>query len=146
GSSRAGSTGRGVRSHQYGVSFASAANRSGGMLHGLHEGKDNGYSAGNHIGGSAMANAPQLRPLGETLGTEALGIDLSRPLDDSTAAWVRGAFSEPPVLVFRDQDLGAAELAAFGRQFGIPRKHALIKYRHADCPEVSWLTNVEADG
>jgi taurine dioxygenase len=93
-----------------------------------------------------MAHAPQLRPLGQTLGTEALGIDLAQPLDHSTADWVRGAFAEHPVLVFRDQDLGAAELAAFGRQFGIPRMHALIKYRHADCPEVSWLTNVEADG
>jgi alpha-ketoglutarate-dependent taurine dioxygenase len=93
-----------------------------------------------------MANAPQLRPLGQALGIEALGTDLSQPLDDSTADWVRGAFAENPVLVFRDQDLGAAELAAFGRQFGIPRMHALIKYRHADCPEVSWLTNVEADG
>src|SRR5690242_18830846 len=93
-----------------------------------------------------MANAPQLRALGRTLGTEALGIDLSRGLDDSTAAWVRQAFAEHPVLVFRYQDLGAPELAAFGRQFGIPRMHALIKYRHAECPEVSWLTNVEADG
>jgi taurine dioxygenase len=93
-----------------------------------------------------MAHAPQLRPLGQTLGTEALGIDLSQPLEDATANWVRGAFAEHPVLVFRGQDLDAAELAAFGRQFGIPRMHALIKYRHADCPEVSWLTNVEADG
>ena len=31
-----------------------------------------------------MANTPQLRPLGERLGTEALGIDLSQPLDDAT--------------------------------------------------------------
>ena len=93
-----------------------------------------------------MTQAPQLRPLGDTLGTEALGIDLSRPLDAASADWVRRAFAEHPVLVFRDQDLGAAELAAFGRRFGIPRMHALIKYRHAKCPEVSWLTNVEADG
>ena len=35
-----------------------------------------------------MANAPQLRPLGETLGTEALGIDLSKPLDEATFAWI----------------------------------------------------------
>jgi len=48
--------------------------------------------------------------------------------------------------VFRDQDVGAAELAAFGRRFGTPRPHALIKYRHADCPEVSWLTNVDETG
>jgi taurine dioxygenase len=93
-----------------------------------------------------MTDSPQLRPLGETLGTEAVGIDLSKPLDEATSDWVVRAFAENPVLVFRDQDLGAAELAAFGRRFGTPRMHALIKYRHADHPEVSWLTNVEEDG
>ena len=93
-----------------------------------------------------MTNAPQLRPLGETLGTEALGVDLAKPMDAATSAWVVHAFAEHPVLVFRDQNLGAAQLADFGRRFGVPRMHALIKYRHADCPEVSWLTNVEEDG
>src|SRR5262249_59992647 len=44
------------------------------------------------------------------------------------------------------RNLGAAELAAFGRRFGSPRMHALVKYRHAEYPEVSWLTNVEDDG
>src|SRR5579864_1690880 len=82
-------------------------------------------------GGPAMNNTPQLRPLGETLGTEALGIDLSRPLDEAASAWVRRAFAENPVLVFRDQQLGAQQLADFGRRFGTPRMHALIKYRHA---------------
>ena len=28
----------------------------------------------------------------------------------------------------------------------MPRKHALVKYRHPDHEEVSWLTNVEEDG
>ncbi|HVC60765.1 MAG TPA: TauD/TfdA family dioxygenase [Acetobacteraceae bacterium] len=93
-----------------------------------------------------MANTPQLRKLGETLGAEALGIDLSKPLDEATFAWTAQAFAEHPVLVFRDQDLGAAELAAFGRRFGTPRRHALIKYRHADNPDVSWLTNVDEAG
>jgi taurine dioxygenase len=93
-----------------------------------------------------MTSSPQLRPLGETLGTEALGIDLSRPLDAATFDWVGRAFAQNPVLVFREQNLGAAELAAFGRRFGTPRMHALVKYRHAEHPEVSWLTNVEDDG
>jgi taurine dioxygenase len=93
-----------------------------------------------------MAPSPRLRPLGETLGMEALGIDLSMPLDDATFAWLENAFAEHSVLVFRDQNLGAAELAAFGRRFGIPRKHALVKYRHPEHEEVSWLTNVEPDG
>lgn len=93
-----------------------------------------------------MTDSPQLRALGETLGTEVLGIDLAKPLDEATSDWVVHAFSEHPVLVFREQNLGARELAAFGRRFGAPRQHALIKYRHADCPEVSWLTNVDEKG
>jgi taurine dioxygenase len=93
-----------------------------------------------------MTTTPQLRPLGETLGTEALGIDLSEPLDAATFGWIARAFAEHPVLVFRDQDLGAGELAAFGQRFGTPRRHALIKYRHVDNPDVSWLTNVDEGG
>jgi taurine dioxygenase len=93
-----------------------------------------------------MTHAPELFPLGAALGTEAVGIDLSKPLDEGTFAWIQGAFAEHPVLVFRNQNLSAPELAAFGRRFGTPRPHALIKYRHADCPEVSWLTNVDETG
>jgi taurine dioxygenase len=94
----------------------------------------------------AMTNTPRLRPLGETLGTEVLGLDLSKPLDDGQSAWITEAFAAHPVLVFRDQDLGAADIAAFGRHFGTPREHVLIKYRHAEHPDVSWLTNVDAAG
>jgi taurine dioxygenase len=93
-----------------------------------------------------MTETPALRPLGEPLGTEVLGIDLSRPLDEPTFGWIRRAFAEHPVLVFRNHNLGAGELAAFGRRFGKPRMHALVKYRHVEYPEVSWLTNVEEDG
>src|SRR5262245_4820795 len=93
-----------------------------------------------------MTQALQLRPLGAMLGTEVLGIDLSKPLEEDTFRWIQSAFAEHPVLVFRGQDLDAPTLAAFGRRFGKPRPHALIKYRHAQCPEVSWLTNVEDTG
>jgi taurine dioxygenase len=88
---------------------------------------------------------PELRPLGPALGMEAAGIDLSA-LDDQTFAWIAQTFAEHPVLVFRDQHLSARDIASFGRRFGTPRMHSLIKYRHAEYPEVSWLTNVEEDG
>jgi taurine dioxygenase len=79
-----------------------------------------------------MTTTPQLRPLGGTLGTEALGVDLSKPLDEATSAWVVRAFAENPVLVFRDQDLGAVELAASA---GTSAAYdPLIKCRHADHP------------
>ena len=93
-----------------------------------------------------MSNAPELRPLGEALGTETLGVDLSQPIDDPTFAWIAQAFAEHPVLVFRNQHLGAAELAAFGSRFGAPQRHALVSYRYPGVPEVSWLRNVDDAG
>jgi taurine dioxygenase len=93
-----------------------------------------------------MTGTRELRPLGETLGTEALGVDLSKPIDTESFAWIEAAFAEHPVLVFREQNLGPAELAAFGRRFGKPKIHSLVDYRHDEHPEVSWLTNVDKDG
>src|SRR3954463_10428507 len=88
---------------------------------------------------------PELRPLGEALGTEAQGIDLAK-LDDPTFAWIEQAFAEHPVLVFRNQHLGAGDIAPFGRRFGTPRIHSLVSYRHEDPPEVSWRRNVDEEG
>src|SRR5262249_23975484 len=88
----------------------------------------------------------KLHSLGTALGTEVRGIDLSQPADEAPFAWIAAAFAEHPVLVFRDQRLGAGDLAAFGRRFGVPRRHALVSYRHHEHPEVSWLRNVDEAG
>ena len=92
-----------------------------------------------------MTDAPQLRSLGQTLGTEAIGVDLSK-LDDTTFVWIERTFAEHPVLVFRHQHLAAEDLAAFGRRFGTPRMHSLVNYRYPGVPEVSWLRNVDDAG
>jgi taurine dioxygenase len=92
-----------------------------------------------------MTDAPQLRSLGQTLGTEVIGVDLSK-LDDATFAWIERTFAEHPVLVFRNQHLTAEDLAAFGRRFGTPRMHSLVNYRYPGVPEVSWLRNVDDAG
>src|SRR5215469_6132521 len=115
-------------------------------------GRDDGRWAGGGLrfgiataGRDAMTARPELRPLGEALGTEVLGLDLAQ-LDDATFVWVKDAFAAHPVLVFRDQHLGAAELAAFGARFGKPRPHSLINYRYPGCAEVSYLRNVDDAG
>lgn len=92
-----------------------------------------------------MTSQPELRPLGQALGTEAVGLDLAR-LDDASFAWIKEAFARHPVLVFREQSLAAADLAAFGARFGKPRPHSLINYRYPGQPDVSWLRNVHDDG
>jgi taurine dioxygenase len=92
-----------------------------------------------------MTATLDLRPLGEHLGTEVLGVDLSN-LSDPTFDWIKEGFAAHPVLVFRNQRLGAADIAAFGRRFGAPREHALVGYRHPDHPEVSWVRNVDDAG
>jgi taurine dioxygenase len=84
----------------------------------------------------------ELRPLGQALGTEVLGVDLAH-LDGETFAWVQRAFAAHPVLVFREQNLSAEALAAFGARFGRPRPHSLINYRYPGCDEVSYLRNVD---
>jgi taurine dioxygenase len=84
--------------------------------------------------------------LGDALGTEAVGIDLSKPLDDATFAWIERAFAEHPVLVFREQKLGATDIAGFGRRFGVPRPHTLKGYHYPGVAEVSYLRNVDDAG
>ena len=93
-----------------------------------------------------MSQVLSLRPLGKALGTEVVGVDVSRKLEPATLEWIEGAFAEHPVLVFRNQRLGADELAAFGAQFGRPQPHILEQYRHEDRTDVSYITNVDKKG
>jgi alpha-ketoglutarate-dependent taurine dioxygenase len=59
---------------------------------------------------------------------------------------IDAAFAQHPVLVFRDQRLGAADLMRFGGHFGAPQPHILKHYRHPEFDAVSYITNVGADG
>ena len=88
-----------------------------------------------------MTVALSLRPLGNALGIEIVGVDLSRELDDATLEWIDRVFAEHPVLVFRNQHLEPAALAAFGARFGRPQPHILEQYRHPDHSQVSYITN-----
>ena len=90
--------------------------------------------------------APTVRKLGEALGGEIAGLDLSRPIDGETFAGIESALDEHLVLVFRDQQLDAPALAAFGQRFGLPRPHALKAYRHPDHDDVSYIRNVDDEG
>ncbi len=94
-----------------------------------------------------MTQPWELRPLGDTWGPRRWASEPCRGRSITPPAIGSGALL-PNILCWCSaiRILVPPGLAAFGRLFGTPRMHALIKYRHAECPEVSWLTNVEADG
>ena len=57
-------------------------------------------------------------PLGQALGAEVGGLDLSRPLTPAELDAVRGALQAHHLLCFRGQRLGSGEQVAFSRQLG----------------------------
>ena len=85
-------------------------------------------------------------PLGSPIGLEVRDIDLSGDLSPKALTAIKSLFADNPVLVFRDQELDAAAIARFAHAFGDIIPGVIEKYRHPDVPEVSFLTNVEADG
>ncbi len=60
----------------------------------------------------------QIRPLSDALGAEITGIDVSRPLDESTFAAIHEAHLAHLVLVFRDQQLTPQQQIDFSQRFG----------------------------
>jgi len=60
----------------------------------------------------------EARPTSGAVGAEILGIDLSRELDDSDVAQLRGALNEYGVIFFREQNLSPEQHIAFAERFG----------------------------
>lgn len=87
-----------------------------------------------------------LGPISDSFGAECRGLDLSRPINGDGFEAIQAAFKAHPVLVFPGQSLTAPALAEFARRFGHIMPGVNPKYRHPDTPEISFLTNVEADG
>lgn len=98
------------------------------------------------MAGNTGTAAAGVRPLGHGFAAEIAGLDLARMLDDGAVDWIADQLDEYAVLVFRDQHLDAAALDRFSRRFGTPQRHVLEQYRHKDIPEISYVTNVAADG
>jgi taurine dioxygenase len=67
----------------------------------------------------------QVRQLGTALGAEIRGADLSQPLDADSVDFIRKAFLEHIVLVFRGQSLPPAAQVAFTEHFGAVEPHPL---------------------
>ena len=58
------------------------------------------------------------RPIHPTFGLEISGLDVSKPLDDKTIAWLKDASSRFKLLLFKEQNLSTADLSTFAGKFG----------------------------
>ena len=91
-----------------------------------------------------------VRPLSSALGAEIIGVDLSQPLDEVTAAAVKSVWNEHLVLLFRDQALSEDDQVRFARHFGElqqrPRPKDLRAEAKVKNPEVMLVSNIREDG
>lgn len=91
----------------------------------------------------------QVTKLAGALGAQVDGCDLSQPLSTQQLQALRALWGEHLVLRFRRQDLSAAQLLAFSRQFGALERHDnyVADLRHETHPELLRVkaTNVKGE-
>jgi len=80
--------------------------------------------------------------LGQHLGAEISGVDLSRPLNDDMFSKIAAAFYDSEVVVFRNQTLTPEQHIAFTRRFGVLEQHVRKEHRLDGYPEVLIVSNV----
>lgn len=100
---------------------------------------------------TALADAPtgfKARRFDTPMGSEIIGLDLSKPLDDRTFAAVRQAFLESEgVTVFRNQrNLTPERHIEFSKRFGPLILHVLRQFTLPNHPEILLVSNVIENG
>lgn len=85
--------------------------------------------------------------IGTHLGAEISGVDLTRPLDDTTFAEIERAFYDESVVVFRGQPITEEQHIAFSRRFGNLEVHVSgARYLHPRHPEIRINSNIIENG
>ncbi|MEN5031021.1 TauD/TfdA family dioxygenase [Pseudomonas sp. Ps21-P2] len=97
---------------------------------------------------SAQAPGQQfdVRPFAEKVGAEIVGLDLSRPLNDTDFARVHQAHLDYHVVVFRDQHITPQQQIDFSRRFGVLQIHVLKQFLLANHPEILIVSNIVENG
>ena len=83
-----------------------------------------------------------VKRLGERLGAEISGVDLSRPLSDEAFSRVASAFFDNQVVVFRAQKLTPEQQVAFTRRFGELEHHVRRESCLPGFPQILIVSNL----
>lgn len=87
----------------------------------------------------------ELLPITETIGTEALGVDIAelsgRAFDRLYQAWI-----DTTILLLRGQSISPAQHIAFTRRFGEVAKYTRNEFSPSQWPEILVLSNITRDG
>ena len=81
----------------------------------------------------------EIHPLGEALGAEVTGLNLSDVLESQDIKAIRDAFLDHHLLCLRSEPLTPEALVAVSRHFGEPKPHVLRRRRHGAVPEVAMM-------
>jgi len=88
----------------------------------------------------------RVTPLSKALGAKITGIDLSKALDDATAAAIRRAWLESIVIVIPGQDISEEDQERFCSRFGELELVRTGRAVSSDHPSVLMITNVRDSG
>ena len=88
----------------------------------------------------------ETRPLHPAFGCEIIGLPLAKAVEPEMFGYVREAFLEYEVLLFRNVDLPPATQVAFARQFGEVQIHPMHQYHGYGHPEIYLLSNLDQQG
>jgi taurine dioxygenase len=84
---------------------------------------------------------------GKALGAEIRGVDLSKPMDDATFAFVHKAWLDNLVIVVRGQTLDTDAQVAFGTRFGEPAPTQTANIvRRTEHPAIMYISNRMENG
>ncbi len=97
-----------------------------------------------------VAKSFTLRPLGDALGVEVLGLDLSQPLSAEDSRALSKALDDHTVLLFRDQQVSEAEQIRLANIFGEPslrsRPENIVAEENEYSRAIGLVTNIRKNG
>ena len=83
--------------------------------------------------------------LGQNIGAEIKGVDLSKPISEEMFQKISQAFFDNEVVVFRDQDLQPHDQVLFTRKFGDLEKHVRKESLLKGMEEIFVISNMIGD-